>query len=114
MNLTSKRRRQRRIFVSETLEPKILLAGDLSANAIEANTADRVTNTEVISPDRSFLGISEDTAGGVGTILAGGVDGPSGELRELDVVHLGGTPNGRLGSYLVAGVGTGAAAQFSS
>ena len=104
----------RRNFIGETLEVKVLLAGDLTANMIEASTTDRIANADIVLRDRPFVAIPGDTREGVGTTLTGGVDGPIGELQELDVVHLGGTPNGRFGSYLVAGVGTGSAAQFSS
>ena len=114
MSLKNKRCSRRRKFIGETLEPKVLLAGDLVANVLEASMAERVTNSEVVLQDRPFVAISEETDGGVVTIFAGEVDGPSGELRELDVVHLGGAPNTLVGSFLVAGVGTGSAAQFSS
>ena len=114
MSLKNKRCSRRRKFIGETLEPKVLLAGDLAANVLEANMAERVTNSEIVLQDRPFVAISEETDGGVGTIFADEVDGPSGELRELDVVHLGGAPNTRVGAFLIAGVGTGSAAQFSS
>ena len=104
----------RRNFIGETLEVKVMLAGDLTANMIEASTTDRIANADIALRDRPFVAIPGDTREGVGTTLTGGVDDPIGELQELDVVHLGGTPNGRFGSYLVAGVGTGSAAQFSS
>ena len=85
----------------ETLESRALLAADSFSwpNLAQITSTAPVSNADFVSSSDLV-----DGSGGDGL----------GDLGEVDVIHLGGNPASRTGSYVVTGVGSGGSSQLTS